>query len=221
MKRYKFKKNFTKSIERRCVRRLLLLSKHEPDDYLLNLPPLKSTDRFLLESDNLNDSFLNRGMEINEFNLPIAYMNTAVIMLTMIQYTNSNGVRDSLIYPALFSFRHYLELIMKDTLIRFRRGELADCIIHREHNLIVIWNELSQYIEDGVETNVIAKLINEVNMIDPSSEVFRYPYQIREFTKVSPDIKQTRLNNIKKLKETMLKIYRFMDGVNSHADELG
>lgn len=212
-----FKKKFVNYIERRTVRKLLFLSRNEASDQLWNIPQLKWSDKFLEESTNLNDSYLNRSISINDIHLPEAYINTAIILLSMIQMTNSNSIRDGLIYPALFSFRHYLELTMKDSLNHFNTSEeLDNSVIRREHNLINLWKDLAIYIEEGESKEIMSKLINEVNMIDPASERFRYPYEISRLgEKQLPEIKQRRLNNIVKLKQIMLKMYMFLDGINS------
>lgn len=217
-KRYHFKKKFVSSIERRTVRKLILLSKKEACDQLWNLPPLKKTDIFLEESKNLNDSFLNRGIYLNEAHFPDAYMNTAIILLQMIIMTNTNGIRDGLIYPALFSFRHYLELTMKDSLNHFNNSNSSRVVKEvqdRDHNLKNLWKALLPYVGTGEDVDIIQKLIYEVNNIDPTSEAFRYPYEIDENGyKRLPHIDQTRLNDVVKLKRVMLKMYRFMDGIN-------
>lgn len=217
-KRYQFKKKFVRSIERRTVRRLVLLSKKEACNQLWNLPPLKKTDKFLEESNNLNDSFLNRGIYLNEAHFPDAYMNTAIIILQMIIMTNTNGIRDGLIYPALFSFRHYLELTMKDSLNHFNNShssQVVQEVQNRDHNLKNLWKALLPYIGTGEDVDIMQKLIYEVNNIDSTSETFRYPYEVDENGyKKLPHIDQTRLNDVVKLKRVMLKMYRFMDGIS-------
>lgn len=222
-KRYQFKKNFVKSIERRTVRRLLLLSKKEASDQLWNLPPLRKTDKFLEGSKNLNDSFLNRSIDINEAHFPEAYINTAIILLQIIIMTNNNGIRDGLIYPALFSFRHYLELTMKDSLNHFNNlhsSHVVKEVQDRDHNLKNLWKALLPHIGPGEDMDIMQKLIYEVNNIDPTSEIFRYPYEIDDNgNKRLPHIDQTRLNDVVKLKRVMLKMYRFMDGINWLAHE--
>jgi hypothetical protein len=213
---YQFKKNFIRSIEKRTVRRLILLSRQDVSDCILNLPPLKKSDKFLEMSKNLNDSFLNRSVPVNEIHFPDAYMNAAIMMLQVIIMTNSNGIRDGLIYPALFSFRHYLELTMKDSLNYYsQNNQLSEDVINREHNLKVLWKSLLPYVRKGEDVDVMQKLIYEVNNVDPTSEVFRYPYEIDENgRKRTPHIDQTRLNDIVKLKKVILKMYRFLDGIN-------
>ena len=221
-KRYQFKKQFIKSIERRTVRKIILLSKEEACDQIWNIPSLKKSDKFLEESINLNDSFLNRGIYLNEAHFPEAYMNTAIILLQMIIMTNSNGIRDSLIYPALFSFRHYLELTLKDSLNYFssHSPQVAKEVQDRDHNLKNLWKGLLPHIGSGEIVDIMQKLIYEVNNIDPTSETFRYPYEVDENgNKRLPHIDQTRLNDVVKLKKVMLKMYRFLDGINCLAHE--
>lgn len=220
-KKCQFKKKFAESIERRTIRELLFLSKKEVGDQLWNLPPLKKSDKFLEEGRNLNNPFLNRGIYLNDAHFPEAYMNTAIILLQMIIMTNSNGIRDGLIYPALFSFRHYLELTMKDSLNHFSNPsslQVVKEVQNRDHNLKNLWKALLPYIGTGEDVDIMQKLIYEVNNIDSTSETFRYPYEIDEFGKKRlPHIDQTRLNDVVKLKKVMLKMYRFLDGINSLA----
>lgn len=215
-KRYQFKKQFVKSIERRTVRKLLFVARNDVSDVLCNLPPLKKSDKFLEGSNNLNDSFLNRSISTNETLIPEAYMNAAIILLQIVIMTNSNGIRDGIIYPALFSFRHYLELTMKDSLNHFSQSsKLVKEVCDREHNLKNLWKSLLPYIGSGEDVDIMQKLIYEVNNIDPTSETFRYPYEIDEKGyRELPNIDQTRLNDVIRLKRVMLKMYQFMDGIN-------
>lgn len=208
---------FIRFIERRTIRRLVLLSKKEAADYLLGIPPLKRNDRLLEPSENLKDSCINRGIPLNECHIPDAYMNAAFLLLTMIEMTNTNSIRDGLIFPAFFSFRHYLELTMKDSLNRFEYGKIDELVIQREHNLCKLWTKLSSYIEDGEEKTIIQNLLFEMNRIDINGELFRYPYEIGENRDKLLNSLPSGLYNIKHLKTTMLKIYRFMDGINSLA----
>ena len=91
-------------------------------------------------------------------------------------------------------------------------------VCEREHNLVVLWKSLLPYLEEGEDVKIVQKLIYEVNNIDPNSEIFRYPYEVGEDgEKKLPHIDQTRLNDIFKLKRVMLKMYSFLDGVNSLA----
>ena len=110
-----------------------------------------------------------------------------------------------------------MELTLKDTLIRFSKAStVVKEVLEREHNLKKLWKSLLPYIEDDDDVRIMQKLVYEVNNIDPTSETFRYPYEVDEYgNKRLPHIDQTRLNDVFKLKRVMLKMYRFLDGVNS------
>ena len=124
---------------------------------------------------------------------------------------------DGLIFPAFFSFRHYLELTMKDSLNRFEHCDMDDLVIQREHNLCKLWTKLSKYIEEGEEKQIIHNLLFEMNRIDINGELFRYPYEVGKNGDKLPNSLSSGLYNVKHLKTIMLKIYRFLDGINSLA----
>ncbi len=217
-KRYQFKRSFIRSIERKTIRQIVFLSKHEATEQLITSSRLKHSDRFFAQSTNMNDSYLNRGVWLNEAHLPDAYFDTAILLITMIQLTNSNGIRDGYIFPALFCYRHYLELTMKDSLNRFEgNGGLDDLVVEREHSLCKLWNKLKRYIGDGEEKEIVQNRIFEFNNIDPNGELFRYPYEISKEGWQLPSSLPSGLHNIKKLKETMIKVYQFLEGINSLA----
>ena len=165
-------------------------------------------------SQDLHDSFLNRGTSLNEYHLPEAYMSTAFLLLTMMELTNTNSIRDGLIFPAFFSFRHYLELTMKDSLNRLKNRGLDELVILREHNLCKLWTQLSPFIEDGKEKEIIQNLLFEINRFDKDGELFRYPYEVGKDGEQLRNSLPSGLFEIKKLKMTMLKIYRFMSGIS-------
>ena len=98
--------------------------------------------------------------------------------------------------------------------------QVVDEILKRDHNLKNLWKALLPFIGEGEEVDIMQKLIYEVNNIDPTSETFRYPYEVDENGyKRLPHIDQTRLNDLFKLKRMMLKMYCFLDGINSLAHE--
>ena len=209
-----FKKAFIKSIEARTIRSLLLLTRNDLYNYISNIPQLKRSDKILKLSNNISDTFLNRSTSINECNLPDAYMHTALILLTIIEMTNNNSIKDGLIFPALFSFRHYLELTIKDSINRFNHNGLNNLVKEREHNLMSLWQELSPYIEDKEDKEIAENLINGFNSIDPKGELFRYPYEIEiNGDKISNSLPHG-LRSIKEMRTTMMKLYRFLDGIN-------
>ena len=213
------KRSYVKSIKASVVRELLLLSKKELFQYLNNISSLNRNDKLLTSSKNVYDAYLNRGVSINECNMPDAYLHAAYILITIIELTNNNGIRDGLIFPALFSFRHYLELTMKDSINRFGNSGLNDVVITREHNLVCLWETLSPHITNGEDKTIIANLINGFNSVDPKGELFRYPYEIGGNGEKLSNSLPHGLRDLKDMKKTMLKIYRFLDGINWNSYE--
>ena len=221
-KRYQFKKKFIKTIERRVVRQLIMLSKKDTLEEFWKIGALKKSDRFFKDSENLNDTFINRGTIINEAHFPDSYFYTSMLLITMMQITNSNSIRDGLIYPALFSYRHYLELTLKETLNLFENsGHLSEEVILREHSIQKLWNKIKSFplVDDGPEIEIVQNLLFEFNRIDPNGELFRYPYEIgKDGYKLTSSL-PSGLFEIRTLKETMIKVYHFLDGINTLAYE--
>lgn len=209
-----FKKAYTKAVTAQTVRQLLLLSKKEMYEHLHNIPPLKKSDKLLYDSVNLQNSCINRGTRINECIIPDAYLHTAFLLCTIIQMSNNNCIKDGLIFPALFSFRHYLELTMKDSINRFCNKGLSEIVIERNHNLVEIWGKLSPFLEDGQEKEIVRNLIGGFNALDPNGERFRYPYEIDANDKKIPNALPNGLIGMKELKRIMLKVYRYFDGIS-------
>ncbi len=234
-KRYQFKKKFVKMIEKRTFREVMHFYLKEANDMILDLPPLTETDKLFVVSDNVDDPCLNRNPQIREIHLTEAYFGNAIHLLDMLEKTNNNPILDGYIYPALFSFRHSLELIMKDTLNKKAgQGNVSQVVKDKVHCLKDIWDEYKKIVPNDKEKMVIERLINELSDLDPTSFNFRYTYDVfgkniwlslrdEEYSvKEDPDHILDQSNNrympilIDKriLKMTMLKMYNYFEGIN-------
>ena len=179
-KKYQIKKKFVSSIERRTIRKMMLLSKKEISDFITNTPPLSMEDKLFVQSSNPRNSCLNRSTYVREHHLSDSYFCNALFLLDIIHESDSNAVRDGYIYPALFSFRHYLELTMKDTLNQKEgEGKVAKVVTDKVHTLLGIWNAYKGIVPHNEECNIIEALINEISDVDPYSLNFRYTYDVR------------------------------------------
>ena len=217
-KRYQFKKAFIKSIERRSMDKMIALTKN---DYLLeclNVEPLKEDDKLFVESENLSDSFLNRSKKNNEIVMPNAYINTALWLLDLIKLSHNNLVKDGYIFSALYCFRHYLELIMKDSIHYFKlnRGEISSDELgysDKEHGLFNLWNSLRNFLDDNNQVKRICKIIKEMDDIDKSSTAFRYAFNHNNGRIVEYDYPATMID-VSELKKRVLQLYNFFEGIN-------
>ena len=211
----------------------MLLSKIDVSEMTISLPPLSRDDKLFIESEKLHNSCLNRNPYVREIHLSDSYFCNAIILLDLIRMSGSNAVRDGYIYPALFSFRHYLELTMKDTLnIIEGKGKVAKVVTNKVHTLIDIWDDFKKIVPKDDECIIIESLIKEISDIDPYSFTFRYTYDVRG-NKIGINIdnntnindrnvfKSNDLMNLKpilidneNLKSVMLKMYSYFDGIN-------
>lgn len=158
----------------------MLLSKKEISDYISNISPLSMEDKLFVQSTNLRNSCLNRPTYVRERHLSDSYFCNALFLLDLIHESNSNAVRDGYIYPALFSFRHYLELTMKDTLNQKEgKGKVSKVVTDKVHTLCDIWNAFKSIVPQNEEREMIESLIKEISDIDPHSFNFRYTYDVR------------------------------------------
>lgn len=107
---------------------------------------------------------------------------------------------DSLVYPIMFLYRHYLELQLKSLLRNFYLLHSLQCsyplketlqhlcLFHgiqcrcpqKKHNLVELWDRVrplieEMYLQDTEDNKHIEARIKEFNQIDPKSLAFRYP----------------------------------------------
>lgn len=212
----RLKKNYRKQIKRQLSRELFLLSKSDINSISQHVPNLKDDDTlFVPREDNDNGHFPND----DEILMLNGYASTSVLLLNLIKLSNDKFLKESYINPVMFCFRQYLELTMKDSLLRFRlwrkttsRGEAN----LDGHNLSNLWRDLKQYIEPkDKEVNSIEKLVEELNAADEDGTLFRY----NEFlTNSIKKMEITRpLIDIDILYLRILQMYNFFEGVNELA----
>jgi hypothetical protein len=190
--------------------------------------PLESGDELFKEPSDYEDLLIiNRFGKQSDFLIIEGYKNIVSNSLRQLQKEKGNLSKDSHVYPILFLFRHYLELIMKQTLRNFRltNKEIASDEVgyERGHSLTDLWSEVKAYISklenedvDDEGYLIFEELINELTEIDDNSFSFRYPYKgVRnvnnKITLCIPDPMDVSLDN---LEEIIHKMFCFIEGLN-------
>jgi len=85
------------------------------------------------------------------------------------------------IYPILFNFRMYIELILKDIVREDIKAVSGGGVMRGKHDLIPQWNTCCEVIRrrklpvDHAEISRLDGYIKEFDKIDPKSQTFRYP----------------------------------------------
>lgn len=118
--------------------------------------------------------------EIPLFYMLEGYKKSTLILLEIISSSEEWLTKDSLVYPMLFNFRHYLEISMKDTLRYYRisNREINSCGVgfKTEHKLLEIWKELKQYLPHNEDFSKLECLLMSFDAVDHMSFSFRYPF---------------------------------------------
>lgn len=213
----RLKKNYMKQIKRQLARDLFLLSRSDVNSVSLYVPSLKDEDTlFVAQEDNSYGHF----PDDDDILMQNGYASTSVLLLNLIKLSNDRFLKESYINPVMFCFRQYLELTMKDSLLRFRlwrRKPLSGEANLDGHNLFILWRDLKQYIEgkNKKEVKRIERLVEELNGVDEDGTLFRYneflTNAIKEKGKTRP------LIDIDMLYLRILQMYNFFEGINTLA----
>lgn len=142
----------------------------------------------------------------------VGYKRAADLLVEHAIITHSN--QDTLVYPIVFLYRHYLELRMKDII---KDGNLlldSPESYPKGHNISKLWEKCKVIIKklngsNGImdEIKAVDENITEFSKIDPKSMAFRYPTD-REDKPSLPGIKYINLGN---LISVMMNIANFLD----------
>jgi hypothetical protein len=120
---------------------------------------------------------------------------------------------DTLVYPIVFLYRHYLELRLKEII---REGSL---LLYEErdfpkiHDLGELWLPVKSIIErvwahedsdDSSDLGLVDDVLTEFVAIDPKSMSFRYPGLLAGVEQI----------NLRHLSQTMERVFFLLDGVS-------
>lgn len=205
--------------------------------------PKKGDKAFISnESYNYNYSSLNRSKGINnehsQFLIIEGYREASKELLeNLLLDEEIDWLKlDSKIFPVLFLFRHYVEIIIKDTLRYY--NILNDLIASnevgfvKEHSLMKLWSCLKPFLERNYLTyekklaeecmasdNSIEALIKEIDELDKFSFAFRYAFEGAKTidTKVNYTISKPVIINLKNLKNIIIKMINYFEGIHSQA----
>ena len=112
---------------------------------------------------------------------------TLLLLENLTDKKDTNWLKiDSQIYPVLFNFRHFIELILKDTIRYYklfhREINTYQIGFEKEHSLLTLWKTLLPYLIQNTTSipcevlNAIENIIEEVESLDRNSFSFRYPF---------------------------------------------
>lgn len=164
-------------ITQKLERDFYLLSKTDIDKNAMYVHPVSEKDHLFIQQ---NDDSLSNNckMSCDDVYFQNGYASATMVLLKIIRLSTNNLVGRSYINPAMFCFRQYLELSIKDSLLRFRKfrtkAKSGEATL-KQHDIKKLWNDLKQYIQyEDIEIENISRLINEFVDVDKNATMFRY-----------------------------------------------
>lgn len=104
----------------------------------------------------------------------------------IIANSHSNAVKDKLVFPIMFNYRHYLELLLKKYAIKYAKdkAERMELGENMGHNLEFYWRKVKPLLvdvysgHDDIEeiTEATESYILQFQELDRGSFTFRYPF---------------------------------------------
>lgn len=123
---------------------------------------------------------------------------------------------DYYVYPVLFCYRHYLEVMLKQLLRDLRRlYDVEDNTIPGTHSLIALWDKLESLLlkhtpDSATYANVRASLAR-FDELDPRSDSYRYPVD----KKGAPQLEGLYNVHLGQVRAVVERLAGFLDGAST------
>lgn len=153
------------------------------------------------------------------------YKESADLLIDNAIASKNTSVLDTVVFPAFFLYRQFIELSLKQSILRFSSGEYKEKVqtIRRlNHNLIAIWKEFLKVLPEARNEGekhvlvVVEKYIKDFVEFDSSSFNFRYP--------IKKDLElvfgQEKRINLRHVKEIMDELESFFYGSHAYMEDL-
>lgn len=171
------------------------------------------------------DSLFSSNLKLPTYSFPIgedcwstyalSYRQAAEIVVGELQ--SSRVVMSSTLLPALFLFRHYIEIRLKELVVLCGKILGEEQSISSHHKLYPSWGRLkglARRIDNqfqGEEVEVVEKCIKELSELDERGDVFRYPVD----TQGNTNLNRTSIP-IENFAKTMEAIANYLDGATDY-----
>lgn len=119
--------------------------------------------------------------------------------------SDRKGTADSLIFPIVFLYRHYIELRLKNLLHDGHRQLDKEYKQKPEHQLSKLWSKVRKILvelwPDGNKDDLAAfdSLIDQLEKVDPRSTTFRYPKDFDGNNSLKMDSSRVNLRNLEEV----------------------
>ena len=189
--------------------------------------PKPKTNVFIAGKNPRTSSHIGWNNDLSQFwGYSEGYKTAADSLIEKMLQDGHNLSLDTMIFPAIFCYRQYLELSMKNIIISGRFIEEGRKLPFSGHDLMNLWGNCKTIIcdynkvtSDNSDTkilNLVKKYIKEFSQVDFNSEYFRYPINKEEGLHHTKHISIDLENLMKRMNE----LYNFFEGCRCMIDEL-
>lgn len=178
------------------------------DDHLNGkMRQLKGSDQLFVEAEDWwMNACLNWYLDPTELYI-VGYKEAGDSLVNSV--ADRSGTADSLIFPIVFLYRHYIELRLKSLLKDGHRLLDKEHKQKSEHQLSKLWPKVRDILvelwpdENEDDLVIFESLINQFEQVDPRSTTFRYPQDFAGNSSLKIDIPRVNLRNLKEVVEAM------------------
>ena len=182
----------------------------EIDDLLnVKIRSLSLDDKLFIAAEDWRMNACLNSYDRTEFYIA-GYKDAADLLVESV--AKREGAADSLIFPIVFLYRHYLELRLKSLLDDGSRLLNLDYKQKSVHEFSKLWPEVRKILvklwpnEEGDELEAMDSLIEQFEKVDPRSTSFRYPKDFQGNNSVKQDLPKVNLRNLAEVVERMSTI---------------
>lgn len=137
---------------------------------------------------------------------------------TLVEHVKETGrSQDFLVYPIVFLYRHYLELLLKQIIVDGRELLDSKTGFPTHHRLSDLWNEAKGLTrrtwktQDPPEMSKVDHVIAEFARLDPDGESFRYAFK-KDGQSTLPPIQHI---NLRHLADSLRGVSQLLEGVSA------
>lgn len=129
--------------------------------------------------------------------------------------------QDTLIYPIVFLWRHYVELRLKGLLDSARQLTDQPLKANLDHKVLALWQKLRPLLEaiepnaDTETLDAVEEIVSQFDQVDTDSFAFRYPLSKKGIPSLPSELYHI---NIRNLTEVMQRVGSFLDSADIMLD---
>lgn len=154
--------------------------------------------------------------EIRRVSIWYGYMNAGDALIAAC--TEDPSLRDILIYPILFNYRHGIEIAMKVINSEYGRYSTVDVSDLSGHDLTKSWSickEIITEVESNEHIRPVERILEDFDQIDKSAQTFRYPEDMRGNFIELPE----EYFDLQNIRDVMQGVFNYFDAVYSQLDD--